>query len=121
MKMCEKYLLENQDRYENLQEIGFVSTVSAVVSGIAKVASFVFQMAERRAKRACRDYRGNERVSCITRYKVNALKLERSKLQSGMGKCAQTDNPNDCKQRLEKKVERLDRKIEQASMTLQSV
>jgi len=121
--MYEKYLLENQDRYENIQEMGVIATLTAaaVVAGIAKVAHFIFTMAERRAQKACRNYRGNERVSCVTRYKVNAMKLEKSKLQSGMGRCAQTNDPNGCKQKLQDKVEKLDRKIEKESLTLQSV
>ncbi len=118
-----KNLLEQACNIQNkkhLNELGITTAlgVAATALLISKAAHLYFTRAQRAAEKACEKYRGNERFSCITRYKTNSLKMELSKLESGINKCNQSVNPEQCKQKVKERMDKLKEKIQKTGMTL---
>jgi hypothetical protein len=103
-----------------LNELGITTAlgVAAAITLITKAAQLYFTRAERAAQKACEKYRGNEKVSCVTRHKVNSLKIKLSKLESGIDKCNQSVNPEVCKREIKEKIAKLKEKIQKVGMTL---
>jgi len=88
-------------------------TATANIGGTALLALLVYlgvkaaKLYSTKAKRACSHLKGKEREDCIKKFRINALKVKIAILQRGKSKCSKTKNPQECKNAIDNKIDKI--------------
>jgi hypothetical protein len=111
-------LAESLDEFLFEYDAGVAATLAATVVGSAL---FVFRNYLTKARRACRDFMGTERRTCLYRYKVDAYKAAIAKAASSAGKCKSDKNPEKCQAKIENFIAKTKEKLATQERSLASI
>jgi hypothetical protein len=85
--------------------MGIGGAVAAAL--IITVAYKMYKRFLSKAARACKHKSGDEKTSCMNKYKKEALKQRIKALNQGMASCSKTKNTGKCKQKITGKIRKL--------------
>jgi len=64
------------------------------------------------AHRACKNVPPDKKKECIRKFKADAIKNQISILQKGLSACSKSKDPNKCRQKIQKRIEKLKIKLQ---------
>jgi len=110
-KITKKQILENFKSKFHMTE--FVDPMTAMkVAGFAVLtATQIYKTFFNSASKMCESKSGVEKVKCIRNVKINALNRKISIIRSKMSECAKTNNPQKCREKLQKHIDKVNEKI----------
>jgi hypothetical protein len=130
VKLEEDQLIECRDSFyenENLQD-SIMTFLNEDITGGAVLATTIiggaliyFRNYLTKARRACRDFMGVERRTCLYRYKVDAYKAAIAKAASSAGKCKSDKNPEKCQAKIANFIAKTKEKLATQQRSLAAV
>jgi len=105
ISLCE--MAQNVAKDKNLNE--FIITGSVVATGIIYTAYRVYKRLLTRKGRACAG--AVDRKKCYIQFKANLIKRQIQMIKSGMSKCDKSKNPDKCKSKLKKQIDKLNARL----------
>jgi hypothetical protein len=78
---------------------------------LIKMGKFAFNKIFSKAEKACAGMPQADKSMCLRKFKLRAYADQLRTLRSSMGKCKDTKNPNECKDKLNEKVKAIQFKI----------
>jgi hypothetical protein len=102
-EITKAYLYYLNEEEENLNE--FVG-----ITAIALIA--IYKKYLSKAARFCRQKPPEERPPCITRYQIDGRKAQLQKLKDVARECNKDKKPNDCKKKILKKAQSINKQVQ---------
>ena len=93
-----------------VSKIAVGATAGAAASIIVFAAAKLYQNYLSKAAKACKGR--PDKVDCMKQYKDKALNMRIEKLRSGISVCNKAKNPDACKQSLQKRIAKLQTKVD---------
>jgi len=78
---------------------------------LIKLGKFAFNKIFSKADKACSGMPQADKAMCLRKFKLQAYTNQLRTLRSSMGKCKDTKDPNDCKDKLNTKIKAIQFKI----------
>jgi hypothetical protein len=94
-------------RSDVMHQAGVGLAAVAVAALVLTVAHATYKRFLSKAARACKGLSGDNKTSCMNRYKREATKKQVSDLTLGIQGCSKTKNPLKCKQKIGNKINKL--------------
>ena len=114
MSYLDNYLEELQHPLdESPAAIGLIYVGMVVTLFLAVVSKIAIAAAKRyltEAGRKCARYKGETKQKCIAKVKKESYKKQIEVFQKYKSQCSKTKNPDDCKKKMDKKIESLKKK-----------
>ena len=85
--------------------------VAALVAATIYAGYKTFQRYFSQAARACAGKKGDERAMCVKGFKAKAIQAQMATIRQGMSSCANSKNPEKCKQTINSKLVSLQAKL----------
>jgi len=83
--------------------------VGVVVAAALYAAYRIYKNYFSKAAKACKGKTGIEREKCLKQFKINAAKLQITQLKSHYNDCNKTNNPVSCKEKIRKRILKLEK------------
>ncbi len=92
---------------ELLQEIPIIYLTYKAFQAAKIVYNYYFS----KAAKSCANKTGDAKLKCIQEFKNKALKAQIAELKKFLKRCDETKNPKKCRDRINKKIKKLESKI----------
>ena len=88
---------------------------AAVVTLVGYAGYKTYKKVFSKSTKACASSKGAEKKACLKKFKADALKARMTQLQKGMAVCSKSKDPNTCKAKIKKEMDKLKAKSKKLS------